>query len=43
MELQTSRFGTVTVSDDRVMTFPNGLLGFPNHTRFALIQTGEEN
>ena len=25
------------------MTFPNGLLGFPNHTRYALIQTGEEN
>ena len=26
------------------MTFPNGLLGFPSlHTRFALIQTGQEN
>ena len=24
-------------------TFPRGLLGFPDHTRFALIQTGEEN
>ena len=43
MEIQTSRFGTVTVEDDRVMTFPNGLLGFPKHTRFALIQTGTEN
>jgi flagellar assembly factor FliW len=43
MEIQTSRFGTVTVEDDRVMTFPNGLLGFPRHTRFALIQTGSEN
>jgi flagellar assembly factor FliW len=43
MEIETSRFGTITVEDDRVMTFPNGLLGFPNHTRFALIQTGTEN
>lgn len=43
MEIQTSRFGTLTVEDDRVMTFPNGLLGFPKHTRFALIQTGGEN
>jgi flagellar assembly factor FliW len=25
------------------MTFTNGLLGFPNHTRFALVQTGSEN
>jgi len=43
MEIETSLFGTITVEDDRVMTFPNGLLGFPNHTRFALIQTGTEN
>ena len=37
------RVSGLTVDDDRVMTFPNGLLGFPEHTRFALIQTGEEN
>lgn len=43
MEIQTTRFGVVTVEDDRIMTFPNGLLGFPDHTRFALIQTGTEN
>jgi flagellar assembly factor FliW len=43
MEIQTSRFGRMTVDDQRVMTFPRGLLGFPNHSRFALIQTGAEN
>jgi len=43
MEIQTSRFGRMTVDDERVMTFPRGLLGFPNHSRFALIQTGQEN
>jgi flagellar assembly factor FliW len=43
MEIETSRFGTLTVDDNRVMTFPRGLLGFPNHSRFALIQTGQEN
>jgi flagellar assembly factor FliW len=43
MEIQSSRFGTIDVDDDRIMTFPNGLLGFPSYTRFALIQTGEEN
>ena len=43
MEIQSSRFGVISVDDDRIMTFPNGLLGFPSYTRFALIQTGEEN
>ena len=43
MEIDTTRFGRLSVDDERVMTFPRGLLGFPNHTRFALIQTGEEN
>jgi flagellar assembly factor FliW len=43
MEIQSSRFGRMTVDDERVMTFPRGLLGFPNHNRFALIQTGTEN
>ena len=32
-----------TVDDERVMSFPKGLLGFPSHMRYALIQTGEEN
>jgi len=43
MEIRTSRFGVVTVDEDRLMTFPRGLLGFPDHTRFALIQTGHGN
>jgi flagellar assembly factor FliW len=43
MDIQTSRFGTITIDPERVMTFPKGLLGFPDHQKFALIQTGEEN
>ena len=43
MDIQTTRFGVITIEEDRVMTFTNGLLGFPEHTRFALIQTGTEN
>jgi flagellar assembly factor FliW len=43
MEIQTSRFGRLEVDDERIMTFPKGLLGFPDRTRFALIQTSEEN
>ena len=43
MEIVTSRFGTLNVDDERVITFSKGLLGFPDYTRYALIQTGEEN
>ena len=43
MEIESTRFGRLSVDDERVISFPKGLLGFPNHTRFALIQTGEEN
>ncbi len=43
MEINTSRFGKMNVDDERVMTFPRGLLGFPDYTRYALIQTGEGN
>lgn len=43
MEIETSRFGRLTLDDERVMTFPKGLLGFPEYTRYALIQTSEEN
>jgi flagellar assembly factor FliW len=43
MDIETSRFGLLTVDEERIMTFPRGLLGFPSHTRYALIQTGEDN
>jgi flagellar assembly factor FliW len=43
MEIQTTRFGDIKVDDERIMHFPKGLLGFPGHTQFALIQTSDEN
>lgn len=43
MEIDTTRFGRLDVDDERIMDFPRGLLGFPEHQRFALIQTGEDN
>ena len=43
MEIQTTRFGLLSIEDERVMTFTRGLLGFPDHSRFALIQTGDDN
>jgi len=43
VEIQTTRFGTVRVDPDRIITFRRGLLGFPDWTRYALLQMGEEN
>jgi flagellar assembly factor FliW len=43
MQIQSTRFGWLSVDDSRIMTFPRGLLGFPTHKRFALIQTNSEN
>lgn len=43
MEIETTRFGRISVDDERIMTLAHGLLGFPEHKRFALIQTSDEN
>ena len=42
MLIQTLRFGPLEVDDDRIITFPDGLLGFPQHRRYALIQTSAD-
>lgn len=42
MLIETTRFGPIEIEDDRVMTFPEGLLGFPGHRRFALVQTSPD-
>jgi len=42
MEVQTTRFGTIDIADDRVITFPKGLLGFPKRTRFCLLQPADD-
>jgi flagellar assembly factor FliW len=43
MLIQTSRFGSLEVDSARLLTFPRGILGFPNNNRFALVQTGENS
>ena len=43
MEIVSSRFGVLNVDDERIITFTKGLLGFPGKSKFALIQTNEEN
>jgi flagellar assembly factor FliW len=38
MTVQTSRFGIVDVDEERIITFARGILGFPRHRQYVLIQ-----
>lgn len=42
MDVRTTRFGLVEVAEDRVITFERGLLGFPEATRYCLLQPGDD-
>jgi flagellar assembly factor FliW len=42
MEVQTSRFGTVEIAEDRVINFPKGLLGFQEQKRYCLLQPNDD-
>lgn len=37
----TKRFGKIPVEDERIIIFPDGLLGFPASRRFVLLETAE--
>jgi len=39
--IDTSRFGQVEVNPERLISFEEGVLGFPQQHEYALIQTGE--
>jgi len=42
MEVQTTRFGNLDIAEDRVITFPKGLLGFASYTRYCLLQPNDD-
>ncbi len=41
MEIQTRLFGTIEVGNERLITFPGGLVGFEACTRFVLVESEE--
>ena len=43
MEFNTKLFGKVNVEDDKVIDFPEGILGFPELKKFALLYDNEKN
>ena len=42
MNVQTTRFGVVEVDEDRIITFPAGLLGFSSFMQYTLLQPHDE-
>jgi flagellar assembly factor FliW len=37
MNIDSQRFGTLDINDDELLSFPEGVIGFPNEQRFALV------
>lgn len=42
MKVTTKVFGEITIDDDKIITFPQGIVGFPELTQFALIHDSEK-
>ena len=41
MKVTTKVFGEITIDDDRIITFPKGIVGFPQLTDFALLHDSD--
>ncbi len=42
MNILTKVFGEITIDDDKVISFPSGIIGFPELTEFALVHDEEK-
>lgn len=43
LKVETTRFGTLEVSEDKVIYFPKGIFGFPQLTRYIYLDRGEQD
>ena len=42
MKLNTRIFGEVEIEDSKIISFPNGIIGFPDLKRFTLMHDEEQ-
>ena len=42
MLIESEQLGAVEIDESKVLSFPDGLLGFPDVTRFALVDAGDD-
>jgi len=43
MKVETTRFGTIEIDEEKVLNFVKGILGFPNDLRYALLPHKENS
>jgi flagellar assembly factor FliW len=42
MQVNTSRFGSLAIQEEALLTFPSGLIGFPECTRYVILDHDRE-
>lgn len=42
MIIKTKAFGEVEITEDKIITFPGGIIGFPDLKRFTLLHDEEK-
>ena len=42
MKVNTRLFGEIDIADDKIITLPGGIIGFPDMQKFTLIYDSEE-
>lgn len=42
MTINTKVFGEITIDDEKIITFPNGIIGFPELRKFTMIHDEEK-
>ena len=43
MKIKTTRFGTITIEEEKIISMPFGMLGFPDVRRFVMLQHKEDS
>lgn len=43
MKIFTTRFAEIEISEETIISFPNGVLGFPESTNYVLINTDDNS
>jgi len=43
LKIKTTRFGTITIEEEKIITMPFGMLGFPDVKRFVMLQHKEDS
>ena len=43
MKVDTTRFGAITIDEQKIITMPFGMLGFPDEKRYVIVQHKENS